>query len=151
MTTNRSYSNPSYASRQVISLTKNVGLTTNAGLSNVAAHTFMVPSVIIEASMDFHDAVANDLGTSTVWTLAKTTDAGTGSVVFATIGVADALTTCTFDAGTSLAITLDGTAADQAFAAGDAVLFQIEGTVGELVNNVSVNLLIQETFDNADS
>lgn len=147
----RSYSDNNYGGHQNVSLTKDIGLTTNAALTAVDSYTFMYPAKVLDAQITFLDAVAGDIGTSTVWTLAKSTDNATGNVVFATLGVADPLTTATYAAGEVLAITLDGTAANQTFTSGDQVLFQIEGTVGEIVSDVRVDLEIQEVYEQADS
>ena len=147
----RSYSEASYGGHQVVSMAKDIGLTTSASLATVDSHTFMYPCKVLSANITFLDAVAGDISTSTVWALAKSTDNATGSVVFSTMGVADDLATATYAAGEVLALTLDGTAANQTFSSGDQVLFQIEGTVDVIVNDVRVDLEIQEVYEQADS
>jgi len=143
----RSYSEASYGGRQIIQLATDVGLTTNAALTTLASHKFLYPCKVVDANMVFIGTGEGAFGTCTVWTLAKSTDLGTGSTVFATIDAAEASDTTTFAKNE----TLDVTVTETTFSAGDSVLFQIEGTVGEIASDVVVNLEVQELFEQADT
>ena len=144
----RSYSSDAYGGHQTIVLRPaDVSLTTAASGTTVAAHTFMYPAKVLDCNLTFLAAVAEDLGTSTVWTLAKSLG-GTGTAAaFGTIDVSADLATSTY----ALGATIDGSCTETSFVAGDDVLFQIEGTVGSLVSFVQVNIEAQEVFVESDS
>jgi hypothetical protein len=107
----------------------------------------MHPFRIVDANIIFPLGLAGDLGTSTNITLAKSTDSGTGVTAFCTCDFYSELATCTFAAGE----TVNYAPTQTDFAAGDEVLFQIEGTVGGIFSEISINIEGYELFEQADS
>ena len=143
----RSYSSPSYAGHQRISIDGNVGLATNAGLTAVMGARVMYPCKVLSASVTFPLGLAGDLGTSTACTLNRSTDSGTGLIAFGTCDFYSELATCTFAAGEII----DYTVTETEFNAGDDIIVAIEGTVGEVFTQVSFSLEAQEIFQESDS
>jgi hypothetical protein len=143
----RTYSDPSYGARQIITLSGNIAETTAAGLATQLAHTCLYPCKIVDVNINFPLGFAGDMGTATSATLAKSTDAGTGVTAFCTCDFYSELATCTFAAGE----VVNYAPVETTFSAGDQICFQMEGTVGAICSQIEINLEVQEVFENADS
>ena len=146
----RTYSGDSYGGHSTIKLGPlDVGLTTNASAATMMAHKFLYPAKVLAGNVVFNVAVAGDLGTATSWLIQKSTDLGTGMVDFGTAAISKGtdFAACTYAVGE----VLDMTVTETSFSAGDEVFFTLEGTAGEIVTVIAVNLEIQEAFEVGDS
>jgi hypothetical protein len=143
----RTYADPTYGGRHTISLPINIGLTTFASSATAVAHQFMYPGKIVDANINIVSAVEGDMGTSTSMLLGLSTDAGTGFTAFCTTDLYSELATCTFATSETVAYA----PTEATFSAGDEVHFRIEGTVGEIMTNIIINLEVQELFEVADT
>ena len=140
----RSYSDPNYGGRHSVYVKgTDVTVVTNASAATIGIHTFMYPCKVLDWNVTCI-VPGTDYTALTSWTVGKSL-AGTGSVV--AFGTADMLAaTATHQEHT----VTDASVTETSFAAGDDVVFQLEGTgggLGEFINHLEV----QETFVVTDS
>jgi hypothetical protein len=143
----RSYSDPTYGGKQIITLSGSIAEATAASLATQLAHTCLYPCKVVDANITFPLGFAGDMGTATSATLAKSTDAGTGVTAFCTCDFYSELATCTFAAGEVVSYA----PVETTFSAGDQICFQMEGTVGGIASQIEINLEVTEVFEVADS